>query len=333
MADEITREEKTSIAKEFLKYSPPGEFNNVHEDISVILNEKLNNIPGILETSLDYHQDQLTSVFANSEKQDKFLKFQASKLNKNAAARMQEFGQNSEYSEFLNQSSNCQGDTLISAQAHVEGNTFYDPKNSNIFDFDPISQVISNVRPAPANVKGPASAEPLRTALNTETNNYVKHHYPKGVGSVLIRNENDQSENAEEFKEFIILIEDHEFQPQNRWNGKWRSECMVTVARDGNIYLQGGAKVHVHYYEDSNVQLVTRQSYDQILRVFWRFFEKILKTIFLLFLKSSQKNFFPIRRHKLFLIRHPNSPRSPQNNKKTRIPLSILPPRQLCHYG
>ena len=274
MADEITREEKTSIAKEFLKYSPPGEFNNVHEDISVILNEKLNNIPGILETSLDYHQDQLTSVFANSEKQDKFLKFQASKLNKNAAARMQEFGQNSEYSEFLNQSSNCQGDTLISAQAHVEGNTFYDPKNSNIFDFDPISQVISNVRPAPANVKGPASAEPLRTALNTETNNYVKHHYPKGVGSVLIRNENDQSENAEEFKEFIILIEDHEFQPQNRWNGKWRSECMVTVARDGNIYLQGGAKVHVHYYEDSNVQLVTRQSYDQILRVFLEVFRK-----------------------------------------------------------
>lgn len=106
----------------------------------------------------------------------------------------------------------------------------------------------------------PISAENLRKRLELDIEKYVNQHYPKGICSIFTRTDSDIPDS----REYVILIEDHEFQPQNRWNGKWRSEWMASMNEDGTVCLQGGAKVHVHYYEDSNVQLVTKQLYDKI---------------------------------------------------------------------
>lgn len=254
MADDIPYSEKVAIAKEFLKHSPPGEFNNVFDDISVILDKNLETVEGVPEASLDYHQDNLTSIFTDEQKQEQYQQYLKTKHSAKSGIRAfaGDGGQKSEFET-------SHGNALISGPSHVEGNTFHDPKSDTIFDFSPVSQSISNVRQAPSHLKS-TSSEPLRQAFQTEADTYVTKHYPKGIAAVYPRLD-DNNEN----EEFIILIEDHEFQPQNRWNGKWRSEWMATVGGDGNIYLQGGAKVHVHYYEDSNVQLVTKQSYDQIL--------------------------------------------------------------------
>lgn len=40
------------------------------------------------------------------------------------------------------------GNALISAQGHIGGTTFYHPKEHVTFDFDPITQLIGNIRPA-----------------------------------------------------------------------------------------------------------------------------------------------------------------------------------------
>jgi len=252
--DEVSWPQKVEIANEFIKYSPPGEVNNVFENLSIILKTNLETIEGVGATCLDYHQDNLTSVFTDQAKQAEHVQYLKTKHSAKTGIRaLAEGGTKSEYES-------NHGNALISVQAHVEGNTFFDPKSNTVFEFDPVSQNISNVREAPESLKLP-EYESLRSELQKEADNYINKHYPKGVVSVFANADSQGSEN----KEFVLLIEDHEFQPQNRWNGKWWSEWMATVGGDGNIYLQGGAKVHIHYYEDSNVQLVTQQKYDQIL--------------------------------------------------------------------
>lgn len=76
MADDdnyqISEEEKLQIVKGFLRYSPPGEFNQVLNNVSVVLDKNLRVCDGIPATALDYHQDQLTTCFLDKEKQEKY---------------------------------------------------------------------------------------------------------------------------------------------------------------------------------------------------------------------------------------------------------------------
>ena len=54
-----------------------------------------------------------------------------------------------------------------------------------------------------------------------------------------------------------ICISSAKFNPNNYWNGRWRSVWTATFKANSQVTLQGQMRVCVHYYEDGNVQLNT----------------------------------------------------------------------------
>lgn len=67
------------------------------------------------------------------------------------------------------------------------------------------------------NYEPDAVAEPWRAALDLEALTYTTNHYRHGVCSVFGKFNGDPINLA-------VCVEDHQFQPKNYWNGRWRSQ-------------------------------------------------------------------------------------------------------------
>lgn len=90
----------------------------------------------------------------------------------------------------------------------------------------------------------------FRSALDAEFMQYCRNHYKDGVSSVFGRSQ------AGGPTTLSACIEDHQFQPKNFWNGRWRSQWVVSI-NGAFAEVKGVLKVQVHYYEEGNVQLVS----------------------------------------------------------------------------
>ena len=64
-------------------------------------------------------------------------------------------------------------------------------------------------------------AEPIRSAIETQIEEYVKAHYPNGSTSVY-------GSTTENGTEITVCIEDHEFQSRNHWGGRWARDFEIS---------------------------------------------------------------------------------------------------------
>ena len=137
---------------------------------------------------------------------------------------------------------------------------FVDPRSKKSFVYNHMTGVTSDIEDWTPN----ATAEPWRSALEQEWSNYCNEHYHEGASSVFSSCKDGTT---------IILnacLEGHQFQPKKYWNGRWRSIWSVTINpqdEEKQAELNGIIKLHVHYYEDGNVQLVSSRRCDQKLNV------------------------------------------------------------------
>jgi len=158
---------------------------------------------------------------------------------------------------------------------------FYDARSKQSFKYDHLrkeAQDYESYEPDPL-------AEPWRSALQEEITNYTQSHYRHGACSVfgkslggncyfnqltLNKSEDIMSNNFFNAGNITLTacIEDHQFQPKNFWNGRWRSVWTVSFTpSSGNAELRGSLKVQVHYYEDGNVQLVSSKDVKESLAI------------------------------------------------------------------
>lgn len=213
----ITDQDKVRIVSDFIIHSPPGEFNEVFNDVRVLLNNDSLLREGASTAFSQYSKDQLTPV----------------KLD----------GSDSH--------------VLITEYNDLGSSRFYDARSKQSFKYDHLRKEATDYQPYEID----STAEPYRSALEFEFTNYTQSHYKQGVCSVFSKNQNG----------VIVLsacIEDHQFQPKNYWNGRWRSQWVFTLNSGATTAeLKGVLKVQVHYYEDGNVQLVSSKDVKESVNI------------------------------------------------------------------
>jgi len=220
----VSDTEKARIASEFLLHAPPGEFNEVFNDVRILVNNDNLLRENCSETFSQYNKDQMYSV----------------KLD--------------------GQDDKC----LITQHNNLEGNTFHDPNPGKSFRFDHLKKVVSELKdhsvPAP----------PLRRVLDEKLRAMVARQYGKEASCGVfyktapppMTGESGDPGSEADVPTFVICVENNKFQPENWWNGRWRSEFSLSLggAGSGEAILTGVIKVQIHYYEDGNIQLVSKKN-------------------------------------------------------------------------
>lgn len=135
---------------------------------------------------------------------------------------------------------------------------FVDPRSKKSFVYNHVSGAVTDIQ----SWEPEAGAESWRSALDQEWTKYSSEHYHEGAGSVFSL-----------FKDGLVTLnaclEGHQFQPKKFWNGRWRSVWNISFnpSKDKQVELKGLIRLHVHYYEDGNVQLVSSRHCDQEIKI------------------------------------------------------------------
>lgn len=146
---------------------------------------------------------------------------------------------------------------------------FYDPRTRQSFRYDHLRKEATDYQSHPPGSSGDGSVglpeghgESWRAALEEAWTQYAREHYRHGTCAVF-----DRSPSPQELA-LVACLEDHQFQAQNFWNGRWRSVWTVNFPSGAaTADVKGLVRVQVHYYEDGNVQLVSSKEIKATLNI------------------------------------------------------------------
>jgi len=138
---------------------------------------------------------------------------------------------------------------LITKHGEVRPGEYLDPRGNQVLTFDHIRQEVTGSRAISNELD--SSVESYRAAFDDAVSHYVQEHYLNGTTTVYAKKDGRHTV-------VTVCISSAKFNPNNFWNGRWRSVWTLKFAQPGGqTEVTGRLRVNVHYYEDGNVQLTT----------------------------------------------------------------------------
>mmetsp|Transcript_3644 Transcript_3644/g.7888 ORF Transcript_3644/g.7888 Transcript_3644/m.7888 type:complete len:290 (-) Transcript_3644:205-1074(-) len=134
---------------------------------------------------------------------------------------------------------------VLTAAGEVDVTRYVDPKTGAVFSVDHLTLSTSEDAATVANDN--EGQELQRAALQSAAEKYVLSNYPSEYSAAGAYAKDDG---------FSIVISGEKINLRNFWSGRWTSSWTLQ-AKDGAATLSGDIKLHVHYYEDGNLQLQT----------------------------------------------------------------------------
>lgn len=142
---------------------------------------------------------------------------------------------------------------LITQPGRVGENEYLEPGSNKVVDYDHIKKAAGEVRDATEAEMTPADAAGFRDALSDAFTKYVGNYYPDGVGVCYAK----EAEGGG--FDFSACLSATKTNLSNRWSGRIRSTYKCTLSPgDGDVEIAGKMVIQVHYFEEGNVQLNTK---------------------------------------------------------------------------
>ncbi|KAG6830393.1 hypothetical protein H0H87_008280 [Tephrocybe sp. NHM501043] len=221
-------DERVKVASNFVLQSPPGEINDVLNDVRNIISDDELLGRGLLPAIRTYNLAQLIVVEVPGAGHQSVI---------SEAARAAAAAFSTSISTPTDEAGIEEG---LEGSEDVE--RFLDPRSKTTFVFNHLTLEASDVQSVELN----PDSEPFRKALETAVLSYISSHFADGVGSVFaVPNTPNQ---------FIVQVVANKYNATNYWSGRWRSEYIVDLSENK---VTGKVQVNVHYYEQGNVQLAT----------------------------------------------------------------------------
>lgn len=137
---------------------------------------------------------------------------------------------------------------LITKYGEISDSEYLDPTSKQIVGFDHIRQELTGNNKSAGGAMD-SSIENYRSAFDQAAAQYCQEHFLNGTTTTYGAKVSGQTN-------ITICLSSAKFNPNNFWNGRWRS-VWTCVVNGSKASLSGNIKINVHYYEDGNVQLNT----------------------------------------------------------------------------
>lgn len=146
----------------------------------------------------------------------------------------------------------------VSSYGMVSPNEFLDPKSGDVLTFDHTRREFTGVSEKKVSV--PSEKNAMRALIQTKIDDYIADKYKpkKACATVYVDPLTDN---------YTVVVAGVNTKISAYWTGGWYSNFVVDLSnRSSKIELKANIKLHVHYFEDGNVQLHSARKKDVILK-------------------------------------------------------------------